>query len=66
MKLAILRRLDLLEQPRVPRHRKFLLWRDVDETEKQVKARINAQIASGEASEADEFLVLQWQRAPWT
>jgi hypothetical protein len=62
MKRSLQRRLDALAKKiytaeRQPR----LLWRETTETAEDVRARIRAMIASGEASPNDRFHTIGWR-----
>jgi hypothetical protein len=48
---------------RAAESRLHYLWWDLDETYDMVQARIRAMIASGEASENDEFVTFTWKRS---
>ena len=47
---------------RAPKPRMHFFWWEPDETAAMVDARIDARIASGEASENDRFVVFSWTR----
>jgi hypothetical protein len=61
MSLSLERRLDGLEKARAAQYRSHYLFREMDETEPQIDARINAMIARGEASRDDQFVIFSWK-----
>ena len=62
MKLSMVCKLDRLVKDRMPKPRLHYFWGHLHETDDMVQARIRAKIASGEASETDEFVIFSWRR----
>jgi hypothetical protein len=64
MKASQIRELARVAKTGAVEARLHYLWWDLDETHDMVQARIRAMIASGEASENDEFVTFRWKRSP--
>jgi hypothetical protein len=62
MKESLIRKADRMLEDRAPEPQMRFVWWDLDETYDMVEARIRARIASGEASENDEFVTFTWRR----
>jgi GH25 family lysozyme M1 (1,4-beta-N-acetylmuramidase) len=60
-KLSADRRLDRVEADQAAQCRMRHLWRDTDETSEQVRAKMRAMIANGEANPGDKFVVYSWK-----
>jgi hypothetical protein len=61
MSLSLERRLDGLEKARAAQCRTHYLFRETDETEPQIDARIGAMIASRKAGRNDRFVIFSWK-----
>jgi hypothetical protein len=61
MNLSLVRRIHSLERARAVSRRTHYLFRGMDETPAQLQARIDAMIASGEASRNDQFITFAWE-----
>jgi hypothetical protein len=61
MSLSLERRLDGLEKARAAQYRSHYLFREMDETEPQIDARIDAMIASRKAGPNDRFIIFSWR-----
>ena len=61
-KLSADRRLDRAEWSYAAPTRMRFLWQDTDETSEQVKAKMRAMIANGEASPGDQFVIHSWRK----
>jgi hypothetical protein len=55
------RRVGGLEKAHAARRRDRYLFRRTNETDAQVQARIDAMIASGQASRSDRFVIFEWR-----
>jgi len=62
MKASLARKAARMVRDRAPKPRMHFFWWELDETAAMVDARIDARIASGEASENDRFVVFSWTR----
>jgi hypothetical protein len=62
MKASMVRKADRIAKDRAPKPRMHIFWWEQNETHAQVEARIRAKIASGEASETDQFVTFTWTR----
>jgi hypothetical protein len=60
-KLSADRRLDRVQADQAAQCRIRLLWQDTDETSEQVKAKMRAMIANGEANPGDQFVIYRWK-----
>jgi hypothetical protein len=63
MKPSMVCKAERVEKDRAPEPRMHIFWWELDETYDKVEARISAQIASGEASPNDRFIVYSWRRS---
>jgi hypothetical protein len=61
MKASLVRRCSCVEGVRAAQRRTHFLWQNTDETYDVVRARIDAMIASGEASRNDRFVTFSWR-----
>jgi hypothetical protein len=61
MKTSLVRRFGCVERARAALCRDHYLWREADETDDVVRARIDAMIASGKASRNDRFVTFSWR-----
>jgi hypothetical protein len=61
MKSPLLNRVCSMERVRAAQSRDHYLWKKTDETDDQVRARIDAMIATGEASRNDRFVTFSWR-----
>jgi hypothetical protein len=62
MKASALRRAARIAKARAPKPGMHFFWWDWHETRSDVRARIRAKIASGEASRYDRFVIFTWTR----
>ena len=62
MKASLLRKADRVAKDRAPKPRIHYFWWELDETWEQLRARIRAKVASGEASENDGCVTFTWTR----
>jgi hypothetical protein len=60
-KLSADRRLDRVAGNQAAQSRRRLLWQDTEETSEQVKAKMRAMIANGEANPGDQFVIFSWK-----
>ena len=60
-KLSADRRLDRVQADQAAQCRTRHLWRDTDETSEQVRAKMRAMIANGEANPGDKFVIYRWK-----
>ena len=60
MNLSLCRRLARIEHAVAAQRRVHYLFREMDETDDLVQARIRAMIASGEARPSDRFVIFSW------
>jgi hypothetical protein len=60
MTQSLERRVCGVEQVQAGQRRMHFFWRDEDETQDMVRARIRAKIASGAASPNDQFVTFFW------
>lgn len=54
------RRLDRVERNHATPSRMRFIWRAKDETDEQVKAKMRAMIANGEAGPNDQLITYEW------
>jgi hypothetical protein len=66
MKASLVRRFGCVERARAAQCRDHYLWQKTDETYDVVRARIDAMIASGEASRNDRFVTFSWRSRQMT
>ena len=62
MKASLLRKADRIAKERAPKRRKHYFWWGQNETLEAVRARIRAEIASGQARRGDLFVIYSWTR----
>jgi hypothetical protein len=62
VKQSLVRKAERMVRDRAPKPRMHFFWWELDETYDMVEARIRARIASGEASENDDFVTFTWRR----
>jgi hypothetical protein len=62
MKASTLRKAERIAKNRAPKPRMHYFWWELNETREQLRARIRAKIASGEASENDCGVIFTWTR----
>jgi hypothetical protein len=62
MKTSLLRKAERIAKARAPKPRTHYFWWELNETRDQLRARIRAKIASGEASPNDYGVIYTWTR----